>query len=479
MQQLWPYIAGVVVAGFAVAASLHAIMTKRHVGTAVAWVGLIWLSPLIGAVLYLFLGINRIHRRASALRSSMPFYRQTARLPSTSTEDLIAHLGPRFEHISAIAHLAERITVRPLLVGNRIDPLRDGDEAYPAMLEAIARAEESVTLATYIFDNDRAGRAFRDALAAAVQRGVEVRVLIDAVGARYSFPSMVGVLRRAGIRVARFMPAALHWRMPYFNLRNHRKIMVVDGRLGFTGGMNIREGHWLSLDPAHPTRDLHFRIEGPVVAELQEVFAEDWTFTTGEPLSGPRWFPALEPAGNTIARGVTDGPDIDFETLPSILIGALGAARGSVRIMTPYFIPDPALIIALNLAALRGVSVHILLPEKSNLVLVQWASVAHWAQVLAKGCRIFLAPPPFDHSKLMVVDGVWTLLGSANWDPRSLMLNFEFNVACYDTAFGERMDGWLQQRIGESREVTLADVQRRPVAVRLRDGLARLFSPYL
>jgi cardiolipin synthase A/B len=479
VQQLWPYLAGALVAGSAVAASLHAIFTKRNVGTAVAWVGLIWLSPLVGAILYLFLGINRIHRRASALRGQSERYLHSAALPRTTVDELIHHIGPRYEHLTAIARLGERITVRPLLVGNRVDALYDGDEAYPAMLEAIGEARESVTLATYIFDNDRAGRAFRDALAAAVARGVKVRVLIDAVGARYSFPSMVHALRRAGIPVARFMPAALHWRMPYFNLRNHRKILVVDGRIGFTGGINIREGHWLTLNPGHPVRDLHFRVGGPVVAELQEVFAEDWTFTTGERLAGHGWFPDLESAGSTVARGISDGPDVDFDKLPSILMGALGAARSSVRIVTPYFIPDPNLITALTLAALRGVSVQILLPGENNLALVQWASTAYWGQLLDKGCRIYLSPPPFDHSKLMVVDGVWTLLGSANWDPRSLMLNFEFNLECYDPVFGKRMDRWLRERIAQAREVTLDDVQRRPAPVRLRDGLARLLSPYL
>jgi cardiolipin synthase A/B len=477
--QLYPYLAGVLVATLAVVASLHAVFTKRNVGSAVAWVGLIWLSPLVGAVVYLFFGINRIHRRASALRAHTQRYRHTGSLPSVDAATLATQIGQEHAHVAPLARLAERITIRPLLHGNEIEPLRDGDDAYPAMLAAIEKAEHSVSLATYIFDNDRAGNAFLAVLQGAVQRGVEVRVLIDAVGARYSFPSMVRVLRRAKVPVAAFLPAALHWAMPYFNLRNHRKVMVVDGTVGFTGGINIREGHWLRLLPSHPVRDLHFRMRGPVVAELQEVFAEDWTFTTGERLSSAAWFPALEPCGNTIARGISDGPDIDFEVLPSLILGALGAARASVRIMTPYFIPDPTLISALNLAALRGVEVQILLPAKSNLALVQWASVAHWSQLLEKGCRIYLTPPPFDHAKLMVVDGVWTLLGSANWDPRSLLLNFEFNVECYDPELGSRLDDWLKERLAGARRVTLADLRSRPAMIRLRDGLARLLSPYL
>jgi cardiolipin synthase A/B len=479
LHALWPYLAAAAVAVVAIVASLHAIFHKRNVGTAVAWVGLIWLSPLLGAALYLFFGINRIRRRASALRGNQAPFRHPGPLPRVSVEALEDHLGPENEHLASIARLGERITVRPLVSGNRIEALRDGDEAYPAMLEAIGRAEHSVSLATYIFDNDRAGRAFCDALAAAVRRGVEVRVLIDDVGARYSFPSMPRVLARAGVRVGRFLPAALHWGMPYFNLRNHRKIMVVDGREGFTGGINIREGHWLRLNPSHPVRDLHFRVEGPVVTELQEVFAEDWVFTTGERLAGEEWFPASAPRGGMVARGISDGPDIDFEKLPSVILGALGSARRSVRIATPYFIPDDNLATALTLAALRGVAVELLLPMQSNLTLVQWASYAHWTPLLEKGCRIFEAPPPFDHSKLMVVDGVWTLLGSANWDPRSMLLNFEFNVECYDVDLGARMDGWLRERIAGAREVSLERHRARPLGLQLRDGLARLLSPYL
>jgi cardiolipin synthase A/B len=392
---------------------------------------------------------------------------------------LAAALPPERLYLIDVARLGDRAAQRPLLAGNLVTPLLEGDAAYPAMLAAIDAARESVSLATYIFDNDLAGRAFLRSLRAAVRRGVQVRVLVDDVGARYSFPPTIRLLRRAGVPAARFNPAVLHWRMPYFNLRNHRKILVVDGRIGFTGGMNIRAGTWLEKRPAHPIRDLHFRIDGPVVVELQEVFAEDWAFSTRERLEGERWFPQLDPAGETIARGISDGPDIDFENLPIVIMGALSSARASVHIITPYFIPDVTLTTILGLAAMRGVDVSILTPEKNNLVLVQWASEAHWAPLLERGCRIFLTPPPFDHAKLIVVDGTWTLLGSANLDPRSLQLNFEFNVECYDTALAGELDALFDARRRAAREITLAELRARPFGVKLRNGIARLASPYL
>jgi len=238
-------------------------------------------------------------------------------------------------------------------------------------------------------------------------------------------------------------------------------------------------GHCRQRHPRSPVQDLHFRVSGPVVTQLQEVFADDWQFTTGETLRGDGWFPQPESAGPVLARGVTDGPDENFEKLLWTLLGALSIARDSVRIMTPYFLPDPSVVSALNLAAMRGVQVDILLPAKNNLPLVQWASRAMWWQVLKHGCRIWLTPPPFDHSKLMLVDGCWVLLGSANWDARSLRLNFEYNLECYDPALAQRMDDLFTAKRSAAHLVTLEEVDGRPLPAKLRDGVARLLTPYL
>jgi cardiolipin synthase len=235
----------------------------------------------------------------------------------------------------------------------------------------------------------------------------------------------------------------------------------------------------LAEKPKSPVQDLQFRVEGPVVTQLQEAFANDWAFCTQEILKGSVWFPELADGGNLIARAITDGPDGDFDKLRWTLLAALADAQTSVQIVTPYFLPDPALVSALNLAALRGVRVDIILPAKNNLPFVQWASRAMWWQVLEHGCRLWLTPPPFDHSKLMIVDGHWVLLGSANWDARSLRLNFELNVECYGRDFAQRMELVIKQKLRRAREVTLTGVDGRPFLPRLRDAVARLFSPYL
>jgi cardiolipin synthase len=477
---LWPHLLAWGVIAVSVVASAHAILVKRDTRSTIGWVGLIWLSPVFGAVAYFLLGVNRIRSRATQLRAGVTRAALETRAAVPGADRLAAAIGPDRAPLRSLATLVGRTTGRPLLDGNLIEPLAGGDEAYPAMLEAIHAARRSVALATYIFDNDPTGRQFADALAAAAARGVQVRVLIDGIGSSYTFPSIVSVLANKGVRVERFLPTSVPIYFPYANLRNHRKIMVVDGTLGFTGGLNIRDGCWLAHRPRHPVHDLHFSLRGPVVAHLLEVFTEDWAFAAEELLAGPAWAPGLGQAGGALARGIRFGPDDpDIGRIKLVLVGALTAAQRSVRIMTPYFLPDDAICQALDVAAARGVQVDIVLPEQNNLALVGWASTAVLWQVLGRGCNVWMSPPPFDHTKLMVVDAAWAMFGSGNWDDRSMRLNFEFNVETYDRELAGRLDRRIADVIARSRRKTLAEVDARSLSVRLRDGIARLFSPYL
>jgi cardiolipin synthase len=472
--RFWPHI----VVGFhffaALLASVHALLNKRDSRAATLWLGAIWSLPLLGPILYLALGVNRIRRKAISLGVHKSIQRP---VPKNLGESELS----RVEHLQMLARVVGRIVAKPLTPGNRLQPLINGDEAFPAMLAAIDSATKSISLVTYIFDNDASGKQFADALGRAVKRGVAVRVLIDAAGTRYSWPSITHRLKHAKIPFARFLPASVltPWRVTTVNLRNHRKVMVVDGKTAFTGGMNIRHGNMLAEKPTSPVRDLHFQAEGPIAAQLQEAFAADWAFTTRETLDGDLWFPELEDRGEVVARVIADGPDADFETVRWTLLAALAEAQQSVQIVTPYFLPDPALVTALNLAALRGVRVDIILPAVSNLRYVDWASRSMWWQVLERGCRIWLTQPPFDHSKLMIVDGHWVLLGSANWDARSLRLNFELTVEAYGREFAGRMGKVIEDKLRGARAVTLADADGRSYAAKLRDAVARLFSPYL
>jgi cardiolipin synthase len=472
----WPTVTTAAAVALALVASAHAILRKREVRASIGWVAFIWALPFGGALLYAALGINRLARRAGQLHPARlleaPPLPRASLVPADELPEALAGYAP-------LATLVERVTGMALLTGNRVEPLDGGDAAYGAMIAAIERAERTVAMSTYIFDVDEAGERFADALAAASERGVTVRVLIDGVGANYSRPTMVQTLRRRGVRTAAFLSPALPWRLAYANLRNHRKVLVVDGAFGFTGGMNVRAGCLSGGDPSKAIGDLHFAVEGPVVAELVDAFAEDWAFTTGERLSGDAWYPSLAPRGEVLARTVPDGPDEHLDKLRWTLLGAIGQARRRIGIVTPYFLPDAGLQSALAAAALRGVQVDLVLPAKNNLRVVQWAQTAELWSLLERGCRVWLSAPPFDHTKLMVVDEHWSCVGSSNWDPRSLRLNFELNVECYDRALARALTERLEARIARATRYTIEEHRARPLPVALRDGLARLFTPYL
>lgn len=459
---------GVLVLVVSALASGHAVLTKREERAAIGWVGVIWLAPLVGASLYLLFGINRIQRRASRLRDA------AQRLP----RDLVSlGDGSTLDERPGLTRHMDTLTSFPLCTGHAVEILEDGDAAFPAMLQAIERAQTSIALSSYIFDRDRVGLRFAEALGVAHRRGCQVRVLVDDAGLRYSFPSIMGVLRARSVKAARFMPAGLRT-IPYINLRTHRKILVVDGMLAFTGGINIREGHELALKARYPVRDLHFSVRGPVVEHLMHVFADDWMYTTGERLEGSDWFSGNPDEGSARARVIPDGPDEDFDKLRWAFLGGIAAARRRLIVVTPYFLPDETLMTALIGASYRGVEVDVLVPERVNLPYVQWAM---WGQFLpvVEACRVHLSPPPFDHTKLMLVDDDWALVGSGNWDPRSFRLNFELQLELQGAPIVAELHALAERRLRAAKRVWPEDVTGRPLWRRLRDGTARLASPYL
>jgi cardiolipin synthase len=334
--------------------TVHVLLYKRNVGAAISWMGIAWLSPFIGGLLYFAMGVNRVKRRARRLR------RERSRLFAI---DQTAPGDPTADPLTPLEYAIGRLTGLSAESGNSADLLRNGDEAYPAMLQAIDGARRSIGLASYIFRDDLAGRPFIDALARAKDRGVQVRVLLDGIGSGYFINAAYQRLRRAGVPAARFLHSYFPWRMPFLNLRNHRKLMVVDGRAAFVGGINIGRENLLASNPPHPVRDTHFRIEGPVVEQLAEAFADDWLFTTGEKLLNDDWFPDLKAVGKVVARTITSGPDEDLEQIEFVALHAISCARRSIRVVTPYFLPPEVLTTALGLASMRGIAVDLVVPE--------------------------------------------------------------------------------------------------------------------
>jgi cardiolipin synthase len=451
----------------AVGVTIHILLNKREVASAVGWMGLVWFAPIFGATFYLLFGVNRVKRRARLFRTQDGDGGGLSVRPSPGPGSDLAPLG----------HGIGRITARPLLAGTVVQEYHNGDEAYPPMLAAIAAAKLSIGLSSYIFQDDLWGGRFIEALAGAKARGVAVRVLIDGVGGGWLMSPAYHRLRRNGVTAARFMHSLLPWRMPFINLRSHKKVLVVDGVVGFTGGMNIADENVMATHPKMPVQDLHFRIDGPVVSQLSEAFAQDWSLAANEDLEGDAWSPEVIPRPGPLARVIDSGPDEDVEKVEFAVLQAVSCARSSIAIMTPYFLPDERLVTALSLAAMRGVAVDLVVPEKSNHMLVDWATRANSRPLLFEGVRVWRSPPPFHHSKIMVVDNEWCLIGSCNWDIRSFRLNFELCMEVYDPALATRLTAVMQD--AHSSELTLATLDARPLAVRLRDAGARLMLPYL
>ncbi|RJT33377.1 phosphatidylserine/phosphatidylglycerophosphate/cardiolipin synthase family protein [Mesorhizobium waimense] len=478
----WPQLILIISVAMAAVGIAHAIMTKEDVRAATGWVGVMLLSPFLGAIIYTVAGINRIRR--ATISAQRPTAGETAtaeRERDIASEELIfERYGQRF---AGLKTLGDRVARRALTSGNTITILKTGDEAYAVMCRAIDDAQRSILLETYIFDNDDVGRLFVDSLAGAVRRGVSVRVLIDAVGVRYSVPSILKLLQEANVTVDLFNGnIVMGLRLPYANLRTHRKILVVDGMVAFTGGMNIRKGFSAEFAGSTSAGDTHFQVTGPVVADLFSVAAEDWRFAGNEALRGDAWQvdkPLPPPDQPMLVRAVASGPDASIETNHKLLMGAFSVARKSIRIMSPYFLPDRELISALTTAARRGVEIDIVVPAVNNLFLVDRAMTAQFDQVLKHYCRVWRHAGAFDHSKLLSVDGVWAYIGSSNLDARSLRLNFEIDMEVLDAGFAAEIEARIGSAIQSATQVTLDALKARPFIVRLFDRVLWLGSPYL
>lgn len=465
-----------------VIAALHALLTKRDPRSALGWIAVSLTFPLLGPFFYYVFGLNRVHSRAAQLLAATEHRRRRhgERLhggpevdePPGTVPD--ANIPQRFR---ALARVGRMVTGRPLAGGNSMRPLFNGEDAYPAMLEAIDKAEHSVYLTTYIFGGRGVGQRFVDSLADAVERGVDVRVIIDGIGGLYSWPRAWSRLRKRGVRVERFLPPHLLPLQLSVNLRNHRKVLVCDGHTGFTGGMNIGDHHLMSNDSPRRVQDVHFMFTGPVVAQLQEAFLRDWGFLSGEyELSAPV---RDDPCGDSLCRMVLEGPGDKAERLHDLLCGIISSASRSVRIVSPYFLPSRELISALRAAALRGVDVRVILPARNNLPFVHWATRHMLPSLVDSGVRVFYQPPPFAHTKLLLVDGYYAQVGSANIDTRSLRLNFELTVEVFDTAEVRLLSRHFDAVRRQSTEIHGAALAQRSFTRRVRDALFWLFSPYL
>jgi cardiolipin synthase len=456
----------------ALGASWHILLNKRQPRSALLWLLWAWMVPVGGVLLYVGLGQDRVGRAP---------HRPVPPVGGGAAEPLDA--------------LSAAVSGRPLRRGNRVRLLTDGNEAYPAMLSAIRRARVSVDLQSYIYDLDEVGQAVLSALEDAARRGVRVRVLVDGLAAWSARLPLKRGLKAAGGE------ARSYWRwnralgQPLFNLRNHRKLLVVDACLAFTGGLNIsrryakgplarlRELSFLASGRPD-VRDVHFALTGPLVADLAGCFEEDWAHSGGRSKPLPTAAPArltlgAGAVGNVAARVVRSGPDEDLERFYEVLLGALSLAQRSVDLSTPYFVPDQPLLSLLRVLGYRGVKVRLHLPKESDHSFMNWSTQEFYHDLLDAGVEVWEVRAPFIHTKLAVVDGHWMAFGSSNLDNRSFRLNFELNVEARSKDLASQAGALLAQYRAHGHRVDLARLRRRTSWQRVRGAAVNLFSPYL
>ncbi|TFH37627.1 MAG: cardiolipin synthase, partial [Bacteroidia bacterium] len=365
-----------------------------------------------------------------------------------------------------------------LTESNTVTLLINGSEAFPAMMKAIQGAKEFVHLEFYRFDIDETGNSFRFALMEKAREGVEVRIIMDDVGSWNFKSKYIKEMRSAGVKIFPFMPVTFPWITNKLNYRNHRKILVVDGMVGFMGGLNIADKYKYGHADLGPWRDTHIKIRGGAVAAMNAVFLTDWYFVSGEVLTGiPKYFRQEKVKGDTWIQIASSGPDSDWATIMQVYFSAIATARKCIYLSTPYFSPNESILTALKTAALSGVDVRLILPEKSDSVIGNWNSKSYIEELLETGVRIYLYSTGFNHSKYILVDNVFVSIGSVNVDMRSFDLNFEITALIYDENFAEMLHASFIEDIKNSYEVILDLWKGRTMMERYKESLARIFGP--
>jgi cardiolipin synthase len=437
------------------------------------WILVIVLIPFLGLLAFWVFGTTRLRlRRRKRRRIEARLAPALHKLQVQLSSDLpVTDLPP------SLLQLAKKLDEAGPQPGNDVVLLRQGPAAFDALEAAFDRSRHHIHLVYYIWEPDRTGERLRDALTRACRRGVEVRLLLDDVGSRSARQGFFQDLVEAGGRVERFLPVNPLSRQLSLNNRNHRKIVVVDGETGFTGGMNVGDVY---AGLGEPWRDLHARICGPVVHALQEVFCQDWYHASGDDLVSAAYFPQIPDTGTVWAQLLASGPaDERWRAIHTLLFAAINLAQERVWVETPYFVPDPPIVMALQTAALRGVDVRLLLPGRSDHPLVLHAGRSFLDELLAAGVRVFELQDSMPHAKTFTVDGIFSTLGSANMDQRSFRLNFEANLFFYGAEIAGELEQDFLSLCAEAREVTAVNRQGVSQRQRLAEGVGRVLAPLL
>ncbi len=449
---------------------------RRQPTSSVAWILAILTLPIVGGLMFLVFGINRVDRRVDRKRAAS---RAILRLLPPQTRH-VAEIDPDLEPLQhRLMKLANRVCHHRPLQGNRIEVMDDTNRTFGAITEAIREAQETIHLEYYIWQPDKSGTQLRDLLIKKAEEGVKIRFLYDAVGSMWLRRRFLRAMSAAGIHVAAFMQGKTIRERWSINLRNHRKIVVVDGRVGFTGGMNIGDEYLGRDKQLGYWRDTHLCVHGPCVAQLQSIFAEDWYYATGEELVQPALFPVHDEGGQVLAQVIDGEPRGVPETFLALFFAAITEATREIVLTTSYFVPPESLLVALEDAALAGVRVRVLVPSRAAHQWTVWAARSYYQSLLDAGVEIYEYQRGQLHSKTLAVDGRWAFIGTPNFDFRSLSLNFEVGVVCYDRRVSDQLADQFERDLEFSQRITAEGWRARPNRTRLLQNFCRLFSPVL
>lgn len=475
LSDYWPHVAAVVSALNIVLIAVFlpwVLLSKKDATATVAWCLLVLFLPLLGALLFWGFGYNYLLHRVRHQRGERAGHRKHPSQPD----------GPLFQGDSGehdLGELAERVNAYPMRPGNALTVYHETAHAYDALFGAIAAAQRYIHLEYFIIRSDATGNRLLDLLAQKAKEGVQVRLLFDAMGSLHLKGSSLRPLLGAGGRVASFLPLNPFHSFIRINLRNHRKITVVDGRIGFTGGMNIGDDY-LGMNPVLGYwRDSFVRLEGPAVADLQGVFSEDWEFARGETLDEEKYAPPPPDAGAACVQIAVSGPDQDVNTIREIFFLAIVSARRRLWISSPYLVPDNGLFDALRAARHRGVDVRILTLLRPDHYISYYAGLYYAADLLNYGVKIYLYRKGMMHAKMMMVDGRWGMVGSANLDNRSLHLNFEISCILHDAERVSQLEAAYQHDLDDAIPLDQERLAGRSMASRILENACRLFTPAL
>jgi len=453
------------------------VLRKEKPATCLAWLAVVFFEPWIGLGLYLLVGENRLGWRRLARRRQRQPQLDATDYPRVEPGQVVDAAGADEDNV--LVHLAEHAGGLPVVAGNAISLTSQTDEFIDRLVADIDAARYHVHLLFYIFQDDTVGRRVAQALARAAARGVACRVLADGLGSRRLFRRLAPWLRRQGVHILPALPATL-WRLPFarLDLRNHRKLAVIDGTVAFTGSQNIVEASY-GHKRAGVWHDVMARITGPVVRQLQAIFLEDWFYESGELLEDAALFPPCTATGSIAVQVVPTGPDESSELFQDMIVRAIFLARQRVTITSPYFIPNEAMLLALRMAALRGVQVDLAIPRRSDHPIVDAAGSFYCDYLMRHGVRVFLFQEGMLHAKTLTVDDELAMFGTANYDIRSFKLNFELNLFVHAAEAVQATHRLQQGYLDQSRQAILDQWPSQTLAGRLKMNLAKLFSPLL